>query len=86
MPNSTLEAKNIEERNLVILNPPEDLDCSALFTGFVNSFSFDAVYRYSKAYAMIRVLGEELLLVIFLLVMFFAMLTVATFLLLRTTK
>jgi len=52
------EAKKIEEKNLVILNPPEDLDCSALFTGLVNSFSFDAVYRYSKAYAMIRVLGE----------------------------
>ena len=63
--------------HLVMLNPPEDLNCAALFTGLVNSFNFDGVYRYSKAYGMIRVLGEALLIVIFLLVMFFALIRVA---------
>lgn len=59
-----------------ILNPPEDLDCAALFTGIVNSFNFDTAYRYSKTYAIIRALGEALLIVILLIVMFFTLIRV----------
>lgn len=55
---------------LEILNPPEDLDCHALFTDLVNSFNFDPIYRYSKVYGTIRVLGEALLSLILIVLIF----------------
>ncbi|MFV9645400.1 MAG: hypothetical protein ACNYWU_06215 [Desulfobacterales bacterium] len=55
-----------------LLNAPEDLDCPALFTDLVNSFSYDPIYRYSKVYDMIRALGEALLFLILIVLMFLA--------------
>lgn len=58
--------------HLEILNPPEDLDCHALFTDLVASFNFDPMYRYSKVYGTIRILGESLLTLMLVVLIFLA--------------